>query len=51
MNNSSRTKNVSNFETTYITLCRQVGLHGHSMFDHKLGADLAEQVQGGDTRH
>lgn len=37
--------------TTYITLCSQVGLHGHGMFDHQLGPDLAEQVQGSDTCH
>lgn len=36
---------------TYITLCCQIGLHGHGMFDHQLGPDLAEQVQGGDTCH
>lgn len=36
---------------TYVTLCGQVRLHGHGMFDHELGPDLAEQVQGGDTRH
>lgn len=41
--------NIAN--TTYITLCGQVGLHGHGMFDHQLGPDLAEQVQGGDTCH
>lgn len=35
----------------YITLCSQVGLHGHGMFDHQLGPDLAEQVQGSDTCH
>lgn len=28
--------------TTYVTLCGQVGLHGHGMFDHELGPDLAE---------
>lgn len=37
--------------TTYITLCSQVGLHGHGMFDHQLGPDLAEQVQGSDACH
>lgn len=37
--------------TTYVTLCGQVGLHGHGMFDHELSPDLAEQVQGGDTCH
>lgn len=36
---------------TYITLGGQVWLHGHGMFDHELGPDLAEQVQGGYTRH
>lgn len=29
-------------ETTYVTLGGQVGLHGHGVFDHELGPDLAE---------
>lgn len=37
--------------TTHVALGGQVGLHGHGVFDHKLGPDLAEQVQGGDARY
>lgn len=30
--------------STYVTLCGQIRLHGHGMFDHELRSDLAEQV-------
>lgn len=35
---------MDSLKTTYIALCGQVGLHGHGMFNHELGPDLAEQI-------
>lgn len=35
--------------TAYVALGGQVGLHGHGMFDHQLGADLTKEVEGGDA--
>lgn len=34
---------------SYVALGGQVGLHCHGMFDHKVGLDFAEQIEGRDA--